>query len=664
MRREKKKVSDKFVGIEKKIAYSFAAVIICCNVLLGVIVSYLSYSSSVGSIQSSMNETSQVAADLVSASLREYEAIAYETGSIARLADSERSVEDKQAIIQQRIDDHGFLDGIILDEKGINIFTGEDLSNKEYYTTCMTGEDYIGTPAYSDIMGSVVMTVAAPLWKDGIPHSTPVGVIVYVPDGEFINNIMRSIQVGSQGTAFMVDGTGITIADIDSTLVGTENLIEEGKTNIKLKKLGEIVEKMANGEDGTGSYTYNGKTKIVSYSPIEDSNGWSIGIAVVRNEFLTKFFLSLIVTVIMVIVCTLIGVRIGFKKGKEIAKPIEKCVARLKELAGGDLHTKVERIESHDETEILMDNLHQTITSLQDVIADISKNLAELSAGNFTIKLTDNYIGDFSEITDSLRGITEALNRAMKDISHNADQVSLGSDDLAKASQALAEGATDQASAIEELTATVTDISEKISENAENADSAKEIVLSMNDEIQNSNLHMTETSKAMGRIKDASNEIAKIIMSIEDIATQTNLLSLNAAIEAARAGEAGKGFAVVADQVRQLAEQSATAAQNTTTLIQNAIQAVEDGTKLTVITAESLNTVVINAGEVQDAISNIATASNMQATAAGQITEGINQIATVIEMNSATAEESAASSEELSAEAEVLKELLDRFKFE
>ncbi|MDD2971190.1 MAG: methyl-accepting chemotaxis protein [Lachnospiraceae bacterium] len=661
--KSRKRTKEEFVGIEKKIAYSFAAVVICCNLLLGTIVSYLSYTSSISAVEETIDETSVVAGDLITASIREYTAIAYETGSIARLADPERSVEDKKAIIQQRVEDHNFEDGILLDQNGKNVFTGEDLSDKEYFQACMKGETYIGTPAYSEILGAVVMTVAAPLWQDGIPHTTPVGAVVYVPDGEFINDIIRGIQVGSQGTAFMVDANGTTIGDVNSSLVGVENGIQEGKEDRKLAKFGKIVEKMAKGENGTGSFKYNGKTKIVAYAPVPESDGWSVGVVAVRNQFLGKFYLSLIITVIIVVGCTIIGVRVGFKKGKEIATPITRAVERLKLLATGDLHTEVERVKTQDETEILTENLYQTIRRLKEIIEDISKNLEELSNGNFTLQLQQNYVGDFSEITDSFRAIVSSLNAAMKEIDNNAEHVSLGADDLSKASQALAEGATDQASAIEELTATVTDISEKISENAENANTAKNIVEQMNQEIQNSNGHMTETAQAMDHIKEASNEIANIIMSIEDIASQTNLLSLNAAIEAARAGEAGKGFSVVADQVRQLAEQSASAAKDTTALIENAIKAVEDGKKLTDITAESMNTVVEQAGEVQISVANIAAASNVQAEAASQITEGINQIATVIETNSATAEESAASSEELSSQSTELKALLEKFQF-
>ena len=252
----------------------------------------------------------------------------------------------------------------------------------------------------------------------------------------------------------------------------------------------------------------------------------------------------------------------------------------------------------------------------------------------------------------------------MRDIDSNAESVQKGAMDLAGASQSLAEGATDQASAIEELTATITDISEKIYVNAQNAEKARVIVASMNEQIIESNAHMKKNTEAMDKIREASDKIAEIISSIEEIADQTTLLALNASIEAARAGENGRGFAVVATQVGVLADQSSEAARNTKDLIQNAITAVEEGMQLANSTAESLLAVVDNAKTVNDSMTEIAAASDNQALAAAQITEGINQIAGVVESNSATSQESAAASEELSSQADMLKELVGRFRYE
>lgn len=658
-----KQNNNQFTSIEKKISRRFGQIIMLCCIILGVITSVLSYISSISAVSETINNTSDVAASYVSAALQEYVAVAYETGSIARLADPERSAEEKAAILDQRIRDHNFSGGFLLDSNGIDMISGEDLSDRDYFKEGIKGNTYISTPAYSDVLKAVSFAVAAPLWEGGIPGTKPVGVVVYVPDGEFLNDIMRSIKVGEGGTAFMLDSNGITIADLDSSLVGVEDSIALGDSNPKLRKYSNICKLMIAGGNGTGTYSYGGVTKVVAYSPVPDTDGWSIGVAAVRNEFLGKFYLALGLTVVFVIAFTLFGVWNGVQLGKAVAGPIITSVDRLKLLAQGDLHSAAPVPVTNDETAVLMNCLSETITDLNVVIADISNHLSELSAGNFMITIDENYKGDFAQISDSFRGIVSSLSRAMKDIDKNAESVRMGAVDLSGAAQLLAEGATDQASAIEELTATMTDISEKIHINARNAEKVRVTVEGMNGQILESNEQMKLNTNAMAKIREASDKIAEIISSIEEIADQTNLLALNASIEAARAGEAGKGFAVVATQVGTLAEQSSEAARNTKELIQNAISAVEDGTRLAKSTAESLIAVVDNAKVVSESISEIAEASDNQAEAAAQITEGINQIAGVVESNSATSQESAAASEELSSQADMLKELVGRFQY-
>lgn len=671
--REKKKDSaekvsrgkndGRFVGIGEKISKRFGRVILICCIVLGVITSVLSYISSISAVSETINNTSDVAANYVSSALQEFVAIAYETGSIARLADPEKTTEEKKAILDQRIKDHDFDGGYLIDSSGVDVITGQNLSDRVYFTESMKGNTYISTPAYSEVTGKVSYVVSAPLWEGGIPGTTPVGVIAYVPNGEFLNDIMRSIKVGEGGTAFMLDKNGITIADLDSSLVGVEDSVALGDTNPKLKKYSAICKKMITGANGTGTYSYNGKTKVVAYSPVPDTDGWSIGVAAVRNEFLKMFYISLVVTIIFVMAFTIYGIKVGVKLGHAVAAPLGRAVDRLKLLAEGDIHSEVPEPTENDETKILLDCLSETMQDLNKIITDISSDLAELADGNFMINVDETYKGDFAQISDSFRDIVGSLSAALGEIDSNAESVRKGATDLAGASQLLAEGATDQASAIEELTATMTDISEKIHTNAENAAKAKKVVNGMNDQVSESNAQMKQSTEAMEKIREASNKIAEIISSIEEIASQTNLLALNASIEAARAGEAGKGFAVVATQVGTLSEQSSEAAKNTKQLIQNAIQAVEDGTKLANSTAESLLLVVENAKTVGDVIDEIAVASEEQADATAQITEGVNQIAQVVESNSATSEESAAASQELSSQADLLKELVDRFKY-
>jgi methyl-accepting chemotaxis protein len=379
-----------------------------------------------------------------------------------------------------------------------------------------------------------------------------------------------------------------------------------------------------------------------------------------------SFFLYRTATLLMVaiiIVILLVGVYFSFVVIRLIKTPISEIESAAIRMAEGDLDVEIS-YTSKDELGVLAEQVRRLIRKLRVIIDDENKFLAKMAAGDFTVDSVceEEYTGGFHPLLISFRGIADKLNETMLQINQSSAQVASGSEQVSSGAQALSQGATEQASSVEELASTINEISNKVKQNADNARQANDKAGSISREMDASNEKMQQMIQAMGDISNCSNEIGKIIKTIEDIAFQTNILALNAAVEAARAGAAGKGFAVVADEVRNLASKSAEASQNTAALIENSLKAVENGTRIADETAQSLLQAVHGVNEMAGIIGQISQASNAQADSISQVTMGIDQISSVVQTNSATAEESAAASEELSSQSQIMKSLVERFK--
>ncbi len=372
----------------------------------------------------------------------------------------------------------------------------------------------------------------------------------------------------------------------------------------------------------------------------------------------------MILMIVLIICASVIAKRIAYNISKGIANPLAELEERFHSFAEGDIKTPFPTSNAEDEIAGLMNASHDMAERLQMIIFDIETLCKEMGNGNFTVDSGCEvaYCGDLEGLLIAIKNMNTNISSTLRDVEEVAEQVNVGAVNLAEAAQDLAEGATDQAASVQEMLATMNTLSDGLRGTVSSTDDAYHQAMKCAEDAQLSGVEMKNMVDSMNRISETSKKIEIIISEIEDIASQTNLLSLNASIEAARAGDAGRGFAVVADQIRNLADQSAKAAVDTRSLVENTLFEIEEGSKVAHRTSEVLDNVVGAIQQIADSSKAISENSEDQALAMEQADAGINRISEVVQSNSAAAQESSATSQELSAQAMSMHDLVSRFQ--
>ena len=417
-------------------------------------------------------------------------------------------------------------------------------------------------------------------------------------------------------------------------------------------------------------------SKLMTGEVYEDYKSFSKKLTILRDKFQVELdqakTMANVCTVIIFIVIVAAGLAIAVVTtmiGKiitnSITEPVKQIDAAVASLRKGEL-SNVEMLtyESEDEFGDTIRNLKEAMGILADYVREISVEVKAIAQGDLTRNGDDitDFLGDFSELKTSLLYILKRFNSTLTEISNLAEQVSSNSSEVENASKSLADGATEQAGVIEELNATIDTVVDMAEDTAKETQNASARVKASANKANEEKEKMNELLTEMEHITEISKEIGNIITDIEDIASQTNLLSLNASIEAARAGEAGKGFAVVADQIGKLAADSAKSAVNTRDLIDKTLVEIEKGNTITRTTADAFNQIIADMESFAEIAQNTMEKANSQAESLGQIGQGIEQLSSVVQGNAASSEENTAISINLAEGAAKMRDRVNIFK--
>ncbi len=541
----------------------------------------------------------------------------------------------------------GYPDKFYYMASGTDMGDSYDPTTRDWYIAATKSQEVgLTDPYFDSATNSLVVTAYKGMYVNGKFVAAVCADLAI----DSIIDVAKNVNYADNVYAYIIDESGNYVYHPDTA----KQLVSDDAVAVDANEASVLnANKVVEIEDYRGgkAFAYGGKLSECNWETVS-----VYPVANYVNVIKGLVTQSVVIFVVMIMIFLLaVGLLVN-----SIVKPIKAVSDATVQLANGELDCKVD-VKSEDEVGTMAIAFNKAIDNLNRIVSDITSYLTELANKNYNLDDLDDYPGDFAPIAESLDAIIRALNETLGQIDRAGVEVNQGAYQIANAAQNLSQGSTEQASAVEELSATVNDIYEQTKKNTENAEIAASKVNAAGAAIKSSNEQMKQLTEAMEDMTNKSNEISKIVKTIEDIAFQTNILALNAAVEAARAGAAGKGFAVVADEVRNLATKSSEAASETTKLIGETIDAINNGSKLATGTAETLNTVADATSEVVSVVNSISEASETQASSVAQVTEGINQVNVVVQTNAATAEESAAASEELSGQANMLKELLSEF---
>ena len=643
---------------KKTIKQKIVSNVMTTSILLGVLLTALMVISNIISTRhillDNMQMMAKIASQDISANLHLL------TDRIANLSleevltDESADIAEKQNILEERESRIEFVWLAVYDEKGTKLFGDEAApqsvaERSQYQAMTQTDNLAIGAPVFEN--GLWQMEVGGPLKKDGEVCAYLLGSYKY----DILNDVLGNMNVGANGSAYILDEDGVIIADRQTARMEEHNNIYD---LYGVKKNNKIFDAMLKFQTGAGGTTIHHAYHYLAYSPVAGTN-WTMVIDAPYSDYLGIIVVTTVVCIVLCVFLVMWAISHSGKMSEKISSSLALATSRISSLAEGNLKEPVVIARTGDEAEVMTNALAATVANIDHYIEALGNCLEYLSRGDYAQEVPDSFAGDFVAMREALERITDSLNLSMRKIQESSEAINQNSSEVSDYAKRLYDGSKEQERTLNRLSGSVDIIVGHIDQIDKSASNVKHFAKGAQEKVDQGKAQMDSMMTDMENIYSSMQEIINISRMIADISEETSLLSLNASIEAARAGEAGRGFGVVAQQIGMLAEQTAQALQQTEEMISQAGTSIDTGMETARQTEESFKEIYEVTKEFHGVSNQIEVIAREQQEAVVQVSEEIQKVLEVAGANqelSEKADETAARSLQQAQELEQVVE--------